>query len=329
MVLDRGHPGVLEDDVGDTGGRTALARVGADSEGLGRGVRGLADDVLGSGVADDGVLDPVLVHDGGDRTALDAVDPVVPDTARDGDDDERQALGAEVPAVGLQERRGGLEPRVGVPVAARARPAVTVDVHVGLPEHRAVDTTDRDGGGGARIAAVQPLGHPDAATRPGQQFSGGHTALPVHGPLRMGQGGQGDGGQQGGADGGQRQRADTHDEEPSPGGDMTDTHPKVVRVKEDGHRERAGRITAPVAQVRGRGPGPESAPAARPLSSARDRRRQRPAPYDANGPGKHASSRRVRAPAYVSARRAVNRVAATTAVGRGTLAAAVHSPPTP
>ena len=46
VVLDGRHPGVLEDDVGDTGGRAAAARVGADAEGLGGGVRGLADDVV-------------------------------------------------------------------------------------------------------------------------------------------------------------------------------------------------------------------------------------------------------------------------------------------
>ncbi|EKX62566.1 hypothetical protein STRIP9103_00453, partial [Streptomyces ipomoeae 91-03] len=210
--------GVLEDDVGDAGGDAAAARGGADAEALGRGVRRLADGVLRAGVTDDGVLDAVAVDDGGDRAAGDPVIPVVPDAASGGDDDEWQGIGAQVAAVRLLEGCRRLEPRVGGAVAARARPAVAVDVHVGLPVHRAVHAADGDDGGGVGVAAVEVPRHPDAATHAGQQVGGGHgTFTPLYGLLRVGQGGQRDRDQQGGAGGGERQRADTHDKEPSPG----------------------------------------------------------------------------------------------------------------
>ncbi len=47
VTLDRRHLGVLEQDVGHAGVGPARGRVGVDAEGLGRGVRRLADDLRG------------------------------------------------------------------------------------------------------------------------------------------------------------------------------------------------------------------------------------------------------------------------------------------
>src|SRR3954468_20310952 len=84
VVLDRGDPGVLEEDVRDPGVRAAVARVRVDAEVRGGPVRGLTDDVGGPGVADHGVLDLVAVDHRDNPAALDAEVLVVPGAARTG-----------------------------------------------------------------------------------------------------------------------------------------------------------------------------------------------------------------------------------------------------
>src|SRR5690606_12156068 len=157
-VLDRGDPAVLEHDVGDPRGGAAGARVGVDAEGLGGGVGGLADDVRGTHVADDRVLDPVAVDHGRHGAAAHAVFPVVPDGAGGGHHDVRQGLGVQRAAVGLGEGGGGGERGIGAGVAAGAGPAVAVDVQVGLPVHDVRGAAHGDRRRRAVVGAVEAAG---------------------------------------------------------------------------------------------------------------------------------------------------------------------------
>ena len=228
---------------------------------------------------------------------------VVPDAAGDGDDDVRQASRRSVAAVGLLERRWRRRKTGRCPccTAGRAgrrsrcpcRPSRT-------PRRRAADG---DVGGGAVVAAVAPVR--DTRTQPrtlASRSAAVHTALPVHGRAAGGPG-------RAAADRGRSRAApaaasvselDTHDEGPSPGGTLTDTHPKVVRVDEDGHREGAGRMHGARRTVRGRGPGPRVGPGRSAALVGAGSATTAVRAVGANSPGKQASSRRVRASAYVA-----------------------------
>lgn len=194
VVLDGVRHGVLEDDVGDPGGHPAVAGAGADAEAPRGGVGGLADEVARAGVADDRVLHPVLVDDGGDGAAPYPARAGAPAAARGRYDDIGQGLRVQRLPVGLHIGGAGRVQRVGLAVAVDRRLAVAVDVEVGLPEDGTPGAADGHGRGAVRVGAVAAAGDLGTGAHLGQQIGGGHGALGtvLGGPgRRAGRGGGG------------------------------------------------------------------------------------------------------------------------------------------